>query len=125
MENNNQLIKTDKPTIVDIISASSLPKIERQKLIKQTISNEIAQRKTTKEKYDQSEVARNDVSIFINQTMITLDKKGAASTIKQDFETGSGKLEIQVRGGDSRFILSVISIIGIVLIAVSLILSWH
>lgn len=124
MNNNTDLVQNDKIKNSDIISNSNLPKLEKQKLTIQVLSNEISLMNKAKERHSESTQAYEDVSFFISGVS-ALNQKGIIAGQKTEAKTGSGKIEIQVRGGDSKLILSILSILGVVVIAVLLILSWH
>lgn len=124
MENNNQLVKLDKTKILEVISSSNLPEAEKQQLTKQVMSNEIAVMASAMQKLAESGVAQHDISNFLAE-LAALNKKGMYATAKLESKTGSGKIEMQFKGGDTKLIVPVLCIIGIIIIAVTIILFWN
>lgn len=69
-----------------------------------------------------SRVAENDLDIH-NENVARLDQERKVYSSKVTAETGSGKIDMQVRGGDTRFIVPILAVIGIVLLALVAILA--
>lgn len=63
-----------------------------------------------------SRVAENDLQVH-NDTVARLDHERKVYTSKVSAETGSGKIEMQVRGGDTRFIVPILVVIGVIFLA--------
>jgi len=63
-----------------------------------------------------SKVAENDLQVH-NENVARLDHERKIFSSKISAETGSGKIDMQVRGGDTRFIVPILVVIGVILLA--------
>ena len=126
MENNNnsQIVKFDRTSLLDIISKADLSVSDKQELTRQILSDERAVVMKAVQQLNQSVQAHDDIDKILNQ-LSDLNKQGMYTTTKMHFETGSGKIEMQFKGGDTKLIIPVLVIIGIVLIAALIIMFWH
>src|SRR5438552_2563951 len=126
MENNqeNQLVKLDKNKMFEVIAKSSLPENEKQELTKQLMSNEIGVISNAMQKLADSGVAQHDISNFLAE-LAALNKTGMYATTKLEAKTGSGKIEMQFKGGDTKLIIPILVIVAIVIIAIFVIMFWH
>lgn len=69
-----------------------------------------------------SRIAENDLHVH-NENVARLDHERKIYSSKVNAETGSGKIDMQVRGGDTRFIVPILVVIGVILLAVIMILA--
>ena len=125
MENNNQqLSKFENNKILDIINTiPHLSDQDRRDLSLKVASDDEELRKSALEKITQSQIAQSD--LFVVQSEIAaLNKKGMYVKAKQTIKTGSGQVEIEMKGGDTKLIIPVLVIVGIVVIAALVILFW-
>jgi len=125
MDKNNQLSTIDSVKFVEIISnIPNLNENDRNELAKQIASDDIELRKTAIVKMEKSMRAQGDMDnlIYFQQA---LSKEGLYMTSKQTFETGSGRMEIQIKGGDRKLIIPVLIILGIMIIAALVIMFWR
>lgn len=118
MNNNTQLSKI--PEAQDIIATiDNLPDLSeqaKQDLKVQVLSGDIAVLKAAKEKMIQSTVAYQDIDKIMSQLEV-LNKKGMYVEAEQTVETGSGKFRIKAKGGDTKLIIPIAIVVGIVIIA--------
>lgn len=124
MDKNNQLSRLDSGKFAEIISnIPNLNENDKNELAKQIASDDVELRKIAIEKMEKSMRAQGDMDnlIFFQQS---LSKEGLYMTSKQTFETGSGRMEIQIKGGDRKLIIPVLVIVGIVIIAALIIIFW-
>ena len=63
-----------------------------------------------------SRTAENDLHVH-NDNVARLDHERKIYSSKVTAETGSGKIDMQVRGGDTRFIVPILVVIGVILLA--------
>jgi hypothetical protein len=110
---NNKIIETIRQT-------PNLTDEERNLLSKQVISDDIEIRREALEKIAQSDIGYTDLS-NIQGELAVLNKKGMYFKSKQTIKTGSGTVDIEIKGGDSRLIIPVLIIVGVVFIAILLI----
>lgn len=124
MEINNQLSRLDNTQIIDIITKiPNLTDEDRHELSLRVASDDIEIRKNALEKITQSQVAQQDL-ITIMSELTALNKQGMYVKSKQTIKTGSGSFEIELKGGDTKLIIPVLIILGIVIIAALAIVFW-
>lgn len=126
MENtNNQLVRLDNSKILEIISSIPyLSEQERRELSIRVTSDDIELRKAALEKMTQSQIAHNDL-IAVQGEISALNKQGMYIRAKQVIKTGSGHIEVEMKGGDTKLIIPVLVIVGIVIIAALVIIFWR
>ena len=66
--------------------------------------------------FGKSRVAENDLLVH-HENVARLDHQKKVYSSKVSAETGSGKIDMQVRGGDTRFIVPILIVIGVVVLA--------
>jgi hypothetical protein len=124
MENNNQLSRLDNTKIIDIITKiPNLTEDDRRQLSLRVASDDVEIRKGALEKITQSQIAQNDL-ITIMGELTALNKQGMYVKSKQTIKTGSGTFEIEMKGGDTKLIIPVLVILGVVIIAALVIVFW-
>lgn len=125
MENNNQqLARLENVKIIDIITKiPNLTDEDRHELTKRVASDDIEIRKGALEKITQSQIAQNDL-IAIMGELSAMSKQGMYVKSKQTIKTGSGQFEIEMKGGDTKLIIPVLIIVGVVVIAALVIIFW-
>lgn len=124
MENNNPLSKLDHHKVLDIISTiPHLTERDRNELSKKVVSDDVEIRKSAFEKLAQSQIAQNDL-IVVQGEIAALNKQGMYVKAKQSIKTGSGQVEIEMKGGDTKLIIPVLVIVGVIVIAALVIVFW-
>jgi len=120
-----ELNRTDDFKIIEIISTMpNLEGEEKKDLLVKVLSDDIEIRKSVLEKLAQSQIALNDL-ITVQSEITALNKKGMYIKSKQTIKTGSGNVEIEMKGGDVKLIIPVLVILGIILIAALVIVFWR
>jgi len=115
---NRSLAKLDNNQILALIdSMPNLKEEDKQDLQLQIMSDNLELRKKAMSKLIQSQQAQADISGVMGQ-ILEAPKKGVYINSKQTAETGSGKVEIEVKGGDTKFIVPVLTIIAIAALVV-------
>ena len=124
MDNNNQLARLDNTKIIDIITKiPNLTDDDRHELSLRVASDDIEIRKGALEKITQSQIAQHDLMAIMGE-LTALNKQGMYVKSKQTIKTGSGTFEIEMKGGDTKLIIPVLVILGVVIIAVLVIMFW-
>jgi uncharacterized membrane protein len=124
MENNNQLARLENTRIIDIITnIPNLTENDKHELSLRVASDDVEIRKGALEKITQSQIAQHDLMAIMGE-LSALNKQGMYVKSKQTIKTGSGTFEIEMKGGDTKLIIPVLIIVGIVLIAVLIIMFW-
>ena len=125
MDNNNQLARLDNTKIIDIITKiPNLTDDDRHELSLRVASDDVEIRKGALEKITQSHIAQHDLMSIMGE-LTAMSKQGMYVKSKQTIKTGSGTFEIEMKGGDTKLIIPVLTIIGIVLIAALVIVFWE
>lgn len=124
MENNNQLGRFDNSKIIDIITKiPNLTDDDRHELSLRVASDDVEIRKGALERITQSHIAQHDL-IAIMGELTAMSKQGMYVKSKQTIKTGSGTFEIEMKGGDTKLIIPVLIILGVVIIAALVIVFW-
>lgn len=124
MENNNQLARLDNTKIIDIITKiPNLTDDDRHELSLRVASDDVEIRKGALEKITQSQIAQHDLMAIMSE-LTALNKQGMYVKSKQTIKTGSGTFEIEMKGGDTKLIIPVLVILGVVIIAALVIVFW-
>mgnify|MGYP003595619939 CR=1 FL=1 len=124
MDNNNQLARLDNTKIIDIITKiPNLTEDDRHELSLRVASDDVEIRKGALEKITQSQIAQHDLMAIMGE-LTALNKQGMYVKSKQTIKTGSGTFEIEMKGGDTKLIIPVLVILGVVIIAVLVIMFW-
>ena len=125
MDSSNQLARFDNSKFIDIINKiPNLTAEDKHELSKRIADDDAEIRKIALLKIEKSLSAQNDLNMLMDFQAV-LNKQGMYMKSKQTIETASGKFEIEMKGGDTKLIIPVLIIIGVVLIAVLIILFWH
>jgi len=124
MDNNNQLARLDNTKIIDIITKiPNLTDDDRHELSLRVASDDVEIRKGALEKITQSQIAQHDLMAIMSE-LTALNKQGMYVKSKQTIKTGSGTFEIEMKGGDTKLIIPVLVILGVVVIAALVIVFW-
>jgi hypothetical protein len=124
MDNNNQLARLDNTKIIDIITKiPNLTDYDRRELSLRVASDDVEIRKGALEKITQSQIAQHDLMAIMGE-LTALNKQGMYVKSKQTIKTGSGTFEIEMKGGDTKLIIPVLVILGVVIIAALVIVFW-
>lgn len=110
--------------VLDMIGTLKLPETEKRELVKKLMSDDLEIRRSASEKLAASGIAQHDISNFLTE-LERINKKGMYATTKLQAKTGSGSIEMQFKGGDTKLIIPVLVIVGIVVIAALVIVFWR
>ena len=124
MDKNNQLARLDNIKIIDIITnIPNLTDDDRHELSLRVASDDVEIRKGALEKITQSQIAQHDLMAIMGE-LTAMSKQGMYVKSKQTIKTGSGTFEIEMKGGDTKLIIPVLVILGVVIIAALAIVFW-
>lgn len=119
MEENNKLQKFDLDALPAFFKDLTE---EQQKAYLEKLANDNADlKKYANEKIIDSKVAERDMVTDI-EFMKQIETENKVINVKREYNTGSGKMELNIKGGDKKFIIPILVILGIILIAVLVIL---
>jgi hypothetical protein len=99
-----------------------LTKEEQRNVIKKLQEQDIEIRGELLRKVVKSEVAEHDLAVGIDAVQ-RLDHERKIYSKHMKGETGSGTYELHIRGGDTKFIVPVLIVIGVIVLGVILIMS--
>lgn len=121
MEENNKLQKFDQDSLPAFFKDLT---DEQKKAYLEKLANDNAElKKYANEKVIESKVAERDMVTDI-EFLKQLETENKVLNVKREYNTGSGKMELNIKGGDKKFILPILVVLGIILIAVLIILFW-
>lgn len=125
MDNNNQLARLDNTKIIDIITKiPNLTDDDRHELSLRVASDDVEIRKEALGKITQSQIAQHELMAIMGE-LTALNKQGMYVKSKQTIKTGSGTFDIEMKGGDTKLIVPVLIIVGVVIIAALVIVFWN
>lgn len=99
-----------------------LSKEEQQVVTKRIIDQDIEILGQIKKAVGKSKVAEHDLAVGVD-TVQRLDSERKIYSKKMKGETGSGTYELLIRGGDTKFIVPVLSVVGVIILGIILILA--
>ena len=122
MDDNNKLQKFDLDSLPAFFKDLTE---EQQRTYLTKLANDNADlKKYANEKIIDSRVAEGDMVTDL-EFLKQIETENKVINIKREYQTGSGKMELNIRGGDKKFIIPVLVVLGIILIAVLVILFGH
>lgn len=80
--------------------------------------------KYASKKVADSKTAEHDMGVGIDY-IGRLESENKMINIKQTYETGSGKMEITIRGGDRKLIIPILLILVVLIVAVLVVMFWR
>ena len=72
----------------------------------------------------QSKIAEHDMTVdldFLKQ----IETENKVVSVKREYITGSGKMELNIKGGDKKFLIPVLIVVGLITVAVLLAIFHH
>lgn len=122
MEDNNKLQKFD----LDALPAFFKDLTEtQQKAYLEKLANDNADlKKYANEKIIDSKVAERDMVTDL-EFLKQIETENKVINVKREYQTGSGKMELNIKGGDKKFIIPILVILGIIIIAALVIVFGH
>lgn len=119
MENNNKLQKFDLDSLPAFFKDLTE---DQQKAYLEKLANDNADlKKYANEKIVDSKIAERDMVTDI-EFMKQIETENKVINVKREYNTGSGKMEVTLKGGDKKFIIPILVVLGIILIAIFAIL---
>ena len=92
-----------------------LPPDVQQKLREKYVADQLEARDIAQRAVAKSMVAEHDLAMAVD-TVQNLDAERKVYSHKATVETGSGRQELKVRGGDTRFIIPILIVIGVIVV---------
>ncbi|MBL7186682.1 MAG: hypothetical protein ISS70_10190 [Phycisphaerae bacterium] len=95
---------------------------EKLEIVKRIQEQDLEVRKEVMKKIGKSKVAENDLYTAIG-VIQQLDQEKKIYSQHHKGETGSGTYDLTVRGGDTKFIVPILVVIGVIILAVILLIA--
>ena len=95
---------------------------EQRSVLKRLIESQIDIAAEYRRKVGQSEIAQRDLEDLIDQVQ-RLEKDRKVYSVGGEYTTGSGSSTIRIRGGDIRFIVPILVVVGVVILGIVVILA--
>lgn len=119
MEENNKLKKFDNESLPSFFKELSE---EQQKHYLDKLAQDNAElKRIASEKVIKSKLAEHDMANDI-EFLKQIETENKVVSIKREYDTGSGKLELNIKGGDKKFLIPLLIITGITLLLTLLII---
>lgn len=117
MEENNKLKKFDNEALPSFFKDLSE---EQQKAYLDKLSTDNADlKRIASEKVIQSKVAEHDMTNDL-EFLKQIETENKVISVKREYQTGSGKMELNIKGGDKKFLIPVLVVAGIIVVAILL-----
>jgi hypothetical protein len=122
MEDNNKLQKFD----LDALPAffKDLTEIQQKAYLEKLANDNADLKKYANEKIIDSKVAERDMVTDL-EFLKQIETENKVINVKREYQTGSGKMELNIKGGDKKFIIPILVILGIIIIAALVIVFGH
>jgi hypothetical protein len=114
MENGKGLKRYDSTKLPDFFE--KLPREEQLAFISKMTEHDVELRNKINEKIGDSKLAEHDMANILEMIQ-SVETENKIINIQQEIKTGSGKVKIDIKGGDRKFIIPLLAIISIVLLA--------
>lgn len=122
---STEITKYDNSKIIEVINnVPDLSEADKLSLINKVLSDDVEIRKSVLTRLSDSQIALNDL-MTVQGEITALNKQGMYIKAKQTIKTGSGNVEIEMKGGDAKLIIPVLIILGIIIIAALVIVFWR
>ena len=99
-----------------------LPDHEKLEIVKKIQKQDLEVRKEFAKKVGKSRIAENDLYTAID-VIQQLDQEKKIYSQHHKGETGSGTYDLKARGGDTKFIVPILVVIGVIILALILLLA--
>lgn len=95
---------------------------EKLKIVRRIQEQDLEVRQEVMRKIGKSKIAENDLYTAID-VIQQMDQERKIYTHQSKGETGSGTYDLKVRGGDTKFIVPILVVIGVIILALILLLA--
>lgn len=114
MDDNNKLQKFDLDSLPTFFN--DLTEEQQKTYLEKLASDNADLKKYVGEKIADSKIAEGDMVRDI-EFLKQIETENKVINVKREYNTGSGKMELNIKGGDKKFIIPILVILGIILIA--------
>ncbi|MCB9858792.1 MAG: hypothetical protein H6818_24190 [Phycisphaerales bacterium] len=99
------------------VGFEQLPEEDRRVILRDLAAKQAEVLVDTTRAVRKSQIAENDLHVH-NENVARLDHEKKIYSSKISAETGSGRIDMQVRGGDTRFVVPILVVVGVILLAI-------
>ena len=104
------------------VDLSGLPEEKRQELMAKMAENRIDIQIEATQRLMKSKNAESDLAMMTEQVQ-ELDHERKIYSVHEKLETGSGSIDVKIKGGDTKFIVPVLVVIGCIILGLVLLFS--
>ena len=112
---NNKLQKFDPDKLPDFFK--DLSKEQQSLYLERLAVDDADLKRMANEKIIDSKIAERDMVTDL-EYMKQIETENKVVNIKREYKTGSGKMEVNIKGGDKKFLIPVLIVIGLIVIAI-------
>lgn len=117
MEENNKLKRFDNEALPAFFK--SLSEDQQKTYLEKLASDNADLKRIAGEKVIQSKVAEHDMTNDL-EFLKQIETENKVVSVKREYNTGSGKMELNIKGGDKKFLIPVLIVVGLITIAILL-----
>lgn len=104
------------------VDFSGLPEEKRQELLIKMAENRIDLQTEAARRLMKSKNAESDLAMMTEKIQ-ELDHERKIYSVHEKLETGSGNIEVKIKGGDTKFLVPILIVIGCIILGLALLLS--
>lgn len=104
------------------VGLEKLPEEDQRAILRKLQDDQVQLMKELNRAVGKSRVAENDLRVH-NENIARLDHERKIYSSKISTESGSGKIDVHVRGGDTRFIVPILVVIGVIFLSLIAIIT--
>jgi hypothetical protein len=109
----NQLLQVD---------LSGLPEEKKQELLAKLMEQRVDLQNEANKRLIKSSNAAHDLAMMTDKVK-DLDNSGKTYVFDEKLETGSGALHVKIRGGDTKFVIPILIVLGCIILGLALIFA--
>ncbi len=117
MEENNKLKRFDNESLPAFFK--DLSEDQQKAYLDKLASDNADLKRIASEKVIQSKVAEHDMTNDL-EFLKQIETENKVVSVKREYQTGSGKMELNIKGGDKKFLIPVLIVAGLIVIAILL-----
>ena len=104
------------------VDLSGLPEEKKQELMAKMAENRIDLQTEAQQRLMKSKNAESDLAMMTEKVQ-ELDHERKIYSIHEKLETGSGNIDVKIKGGDTKFLVPILIVIGCIILGLVLLLS--
>jgi hypothetical protein len=104
------------------VDLSGLPEEKKQELMVKMAENRIDLQTEAQQRLMKSKNAESDLAMMTEKVQ-ELDHERKIYSVHEKLETGSGNIDVKIKGGDTKFLVPILIVIGCIILGLVLLLS--